>query len=84
MAGPGVKKQSEAALILERFLNLGGKIEIETKYDINVEFPFTQFVVCFGFFLILILAVRRKACRELPCWRRGGQRLPTLLGQGDW
>ena len=84
MAGPGVKKQSEAALILERFLNLEGKIEIETKYDINVEFPFTQFVVCFGFFLILILAVRRKACWELPCWRRGGQGLPTLLGQGDW
>ena len=84
MAGPGVKKQSEAALILERFLNLGGKIEIETKYNINVEFPFTQFVVCFGFFLILILAVRRKACWELPCWRRGGQQLPTLLGQGDW
>ena len=29
--------------------------EIEAKYDINVEFPVTQFVVCFGFFLILFI-----------------------------
>ena len=30
-------------------------VEIEAKYDINVEFPVTQFVVCFGFFLILFI-----------------------------
>ena len=82
MAGPGVKKQSEAAFILERFRNLGGMIEIETKYDINVKFPVTQFVVCFGFFLILLFSNSAEGLSGADVLEEGGPEAPYPAGAG--